>query len=888
MIFNNLFKIVIILFIFFNCGNTRAQIKIQGIVKDSLNNETISNICVYLVSKKTKNILTFTFTDKNGNFKLSYNKNGSYELVINSIDYFKKEIPIEINNFVNIIDRIFFLIKKTNLLNDIILKSNSNIEIRGDTIGIKILNYVRGDEHTVEDVLKKLPGINVNKDGKITINNKEIQLVMVEGDDFFENNYKLLTQNMQGNVIDKIEIIHKYSKNNLLKEIEESDKVAINIKLKNKYKFVTFGNTNLSYDIILKDKYDFNLTLQSYSKKNKFFINSNLNTISKSNLIDINSIIHSNTDLENEGINLDIHNNSLASIVPKNINIGASRSFFNNDKLISINFIFNPTNKLKIKPTIFLNNKNKMFSNLTNTKFTNINEDFNFIETNNQNFLNNDFLSKIEIEYKLNSNKNLNYIALYSNSSNENTNFLLFNNNKNQEKIINNNSYFKSNFIYTQKISKKEVFLISQTFLTDNKPDLYSNSQFNFFDLYNLNADNFKQVSFNMVNHFGIEVNYKYRKDAFNYTDLKFGFNYLNQFINNKIDFLNKDSILLIPFDLKNEFIFKSKDIFMIANKIISLNKKLNFESKLNFSYFENNYIKNFENNFLYNIQLGLNYNLIKKTNIELFIQFNKQNSDIHNFIKNYYLFNFRTLKKGVDNFKFLQKNVIVFEFNHEYLLYNYINFQFVYSKDFNYLSNNIQINANFNKIEKIVFDNQFLYFSNFIISHFFKNIKSKLLFNVFYSKTNYNDIVNSIIRNIHSNNLKINVEFRSSFIKTFDYHIGFISSFNEFQVNSKIRNYTQNIFLDIDFLMFKKINFQLKNEFFYFENLQVKNSTFLFTDLNTNYTFKNNKIKLGINIRNLFNINDITFYNLNDISITNTKYILQPRIILFELYYKF
>jgi hypothetical protein len=123
--------------------------------------------------------------------------------------------------------------------------------IKKDTITFNAKAFAQGNEEVVEDLLKKIPGLTVEADGTIKIGDQEVEKVMIDGDDFFERGYKLLTKNMPAQPIDKIELLQNYSNNRLLKGIEQSERVALNLKLDENAKRIWFGNMTLGYDAFL-------------------------------------------------------------------------------------------------------------------------------------------------------------------------------------------------------------------------------------------------------------------------------------------------------------------------------------------------------------------------------------------------------------------------------------------------------------------------------------------------------------------------------------------------------------------------------------------------------------------------------------------------------------
>src|SRR5690606_5979425 len=104
---------------------------------------------------------------------------------------------------------------------------NPPISIKKDTIIFKASAFTDGTEQTVEDLLKKIPGVYIDSDGTIKVGNQEIEKLMVDGDDLFEKGYRVLSKNMPAYPIERVELFQNYSNNPLLKNIEDSNNVAL-------------------------------------------------------------------------------------------------------------------------------------------------------------------------------------------------------------------------------------------------------------------------------------------------------------------------------------------------------------------------------------------------------------------------------------------------------------------------------------------------------------------------------------------------------------------------------------------------------------------------------------------------------------------------------------
>ena len=328
---------------------TFSQTEIYGTVKDGTNN--LYSVSIILKDSLTKSIIAFTHSDDKGKYKLSTNKYGKFNLVFNSLGYEIKTVPLKIDMGSRLIELDVLLKDKPIDLEEVILRTEKPIVVKKDTINFKTIFFTKGTEQTVEELLKTIPGLNIETDGTIKVGNQEIEKLMVDGDDLFEKGYKILSKNMPAFPIEEVELLKNYANNHLLKGIEETDKVALNLKLDEKSKRIWFGNTEAS--IGNDNFYQLKANLMNFGKKNKYYFLTSLNSIGYDATGDIENLIRPFRMNEPASIGDNQSVNSLLNLLPSNLNFKESRTNFNNAELVSLNAIFNPTEKLKIKTARF-------------------------------------------------------------------------------------------------------------------------------------------------------------------------------------------------------------------------------------------------------------------------------------------------------------------------------------------------------------------------------------------------------------------------------------------------------------------------------------------------------------------------------------------------------
>ena len=218
---------------------TFSQIKMEGLVKDSLNNPLeLAN--VILINKETTALESFAISNANGEYKLALKKNTTYNLQVSYIGM--ESISRQIDSKENDINKDFIL-SQGNVLDAVELTYEMPVKISGDTLIYNADSFNTGTERKLEDVLKNLPGVEVNDDGQIEVEGKVVGKVMVEGKDFFDGDTKIATKNIPSNAIDKVQILKNYSEVGQLSGVQNNqDNIAINIKLKKGKDKFWFGN----------------------------------------------------------------------------------------------------------------------------------------------------------------------------------------------------------------------------------------------------------------------------------------------------------------------------------------------------------------------------------------------------------------------------------------------------------------------------------------------------------------------------------------------------------------------------------------------------------------------------------------------------------------------
>lgn len=864
---------------------------IKGFLKDT-NNQPVISASIILKDFNGKTI-TYNYSDEFGKYSLKIDKTGQFILIASSLGYEQKSVDIAIENtdLIKTID--FELTPKVTELKEIILESNKPITVKKDTIIFNADSFKQGNEQTVEDLLKKIPGLNIDANGTIKVGNQEIEKIMIDGDDMFEKGYKILTKNMPVNPIDKVEIYQNYSNNKHLKGIENSDKVALNLTLKEDAKRVWFGNIHAGYGLVSENRYEVRSNLMNFGKKNKYYFLTNLNNIGEDATGDINHLIRPFRFDEPASIGDNQSANLLLGLGFDTPNLKQKKVNLNNAEILSLNSILTLSDKVKLKTLGFLNtdevdffrNSLQQFS-VGNTTFTNT-EDFVGRKTQLTGF------GKIDLTYDISKTKTFEYTGKFNKTNEKNRSDLIFNNDLLNERLISNNQLFDQKVVYTNKFKDNKVFILSSRYINEETPQNYSVNQFIFNDLFTENANNIKQFSENKMQFAGVEAHLLDKKKNGVLFEIKLGNQIRIDDLNTRFELLENENNLAFPNGYQNQLSFTTNDLYLSAKyrfKFKNVTLLTQADAHQLFNQLENFNVKSNQKPFFIMPKVGLDWKINDKNKILTSYSYNTTNAGVIDVYSGFIQTGFRSFSKGLEEFNQLNSSSAILNYTYGSWGDKFFANTFVlYSKNNDFFSTNSIIAQNYSQSEKIIIkDREFLSISS-SIDRYFKPIKSNLKINLGATKTNFKNIVNnSDLREVKNFNADYGFELRSGFRGFFNYHIG--SKWNYNEVETTIKNsFTDNMsFIDLSFMFSDKFNIQIQSERYFFGNLDKNNNKYYFLDLEARYEVKENKLTFFLSGNNLFNTETFRNYSISDINISQTEYRLMPRYILLKAEYRF
>jgi len=220
------------------------NVKFEGTVKDTLGNPLeMANVIAF--KKGTKFLQSYSITDSKGNYRLTLEQGQEYTFKVSYLGYDTQNIDISIENGSSTLIKNIVLKESTESLSEVELTYEMPVHIKGDTIVYNTDSFVSGKEKKLEDVLKKLPGIDIDDNGEVEVEGKKVEKVLVEGKEFFDGDSKIATQNIPANAIDKVQVLKNYNEVSGMRGVTNNeDNIALNIKLKSGKNKFWFGEVN--------------------------------------------------------------------------------------------------------------------------------------------------------------------------------------------------------------------------------------------------------------------------------------------------------------------------------------------------------------------------------------------------------------------------------------------------------------------------------------------------------------------------------------------------------------------------------------------------------------------------------------------------------------------
>ncbi|KAF2334369.1 TonB-dependent receptor [Flavobacterium daemonense] len=874
------------------------SVRFDGVIQDEQKNPLeMANIMA--VNNGTKAMDSYGITNDKGKFQLTLKPNTSYTIKISYLGMKSKEMAISTNNE-NIVQNI--VMDGAGIeLEGVEIVREMPVSIKGDTIVYNADSFKSGTEKKLEDVLKKLPGVEVNADGEIEVEGKKVSKLMVEGKDFFDGDTKLGVKNIPADAIDKVQVLRNYNEVSQLKGLEnDQDNVAMNIKLKSGKKNFWFGDVTAGIGVAeLDSRYIINPKLFYYSPKYSINLITNFNNIGELPLTAQDYFKFTGgfkNMMKKGGSNFNVSSNDLGISVLRN-----NRAKEIETKFGATNFFYNPTKAWNISGFGILSVSKTDLETKSQTTILDSGDQQKRDEMTHQK--NNLGLFKLSSSYKPSDKFQFDYDILTKLSKQDEDTDLL------RESVVNNVSAIETiltqkkqdptsvnqnlSLYYTQ--SDKNIFAFeAQHLYQDENPFYNANLRSQPFDLAGYisgqNRNDLNQDRFVKTNKLDAKLDYYYMvtpKSNFNVTlGNTYSYQNFNSHIFQMLDNGNKND-LNAP-ENNNDVDYRFNDAFLGFHFKI-LTGKFTLTPGVSLHTYQ-----------MTNGQLGTDYSQsftkvlpdffalyqIKKSET-LTYNFSLSNdfTDINQLAAGYVLSDYSSLFRGN---RFLE-NATSQVHSLRYFKYNMFNFENIFANaTYTKKVDAIKTKANFDGINQ----SSVPYNSNLADEtasgmgsygrSFLKNYKVSATASLNWSK--FNNIQNNVLATTESFTQSYTVKAATNYKNFPNLEIGYNALINQYSGSTY---YTDKPFARLDYYFWKSFSFVSEYEFYhYYNSNKTVDNEYDFLSASLVYQKKDSKWEYKLSATNLLNttyLNDDSFFQF---STRVSQYTVQPRYIIFSMKY--
>ncbi|MGC4040035.1 MAG: TonB-dependent receptor [Flavobacterium sp.] len=885
------------------------NIKLDGIITDS-KAVPLEMANVMAVNQVTKAVDGYSITNDKGRFQLNLKANSTYSLKISYIGYQPVEMTI-VTTTENINKTI--TLEEGTQLDEVEIVREMPVSIKGDTIVYNADSFKSGTERKLEDVLKKLPGVEVNADGEVEVEGKKVSKLMVEGKDFFDGDTKLGVKNIPADAVDKVQVLRNYNENSILKGVENNqDNVAMNIKLKDGKKNFWFGDITAGIGVADDEsRYNVNPKLFYYNPKYSINLITNFNNIGELPLTFQDYFKFTGgfrNMMAKGGSTFNVSSNDLGISLLRNDRAKEIETNFG-----ATNFSYNPTKSLTLSGFGIFSSSTTELETSSRTNYLEPNSSAvatTETRTDVSQQKNNFGLFKLSASYKPSTRFQLDYDILSKLSKQDEMSDLFrqtttnsattaedIGTNKNQTPVS-----FNQNLGMYYTMNEKNVFAFEAQHLFQDEDPFYNASlQSQPFSLIGYtsgqNRNNINQNRFVKTNKLDAKLDYYYMVTPKSNINITLGNTYSFQSFNssiyqildngninnltdasntNNVDYRFNDAFLGLHYKiLSGKFTVTpgvSLHSYTMDNKQLGSNYKQSFEKVLP-DLFVLYQIKKSES-LTYNFSLGNNF------------------TDINKLAEGYVLNSYNSLSNG----NRMLENSTSQNHSLRYFKYNMFNFENIfasasYSKTIDAVKSRFRfdgVNQTSSPINSDYADETFMANGNYGRS-FLKNYKASVGASLSWMKLNnlqYLPATNSTVA-ITNETFTQSYTFKAStnYKNLPNIELGYNFVINDYQDN---RFFTDKPFARLDYFFLKSFSFVSEYEFYHYYNndKSVENEyDFLSASLiyqRTKDSHWEYKIS-GTNLLNTTSLNDDSF---NQNIIRTSQYRVQPRYIIFSLKY--
>lgn len=879
--------------LYFTSSFIFSQTTITGVISD-INNVSLESANIIAKPLQENVTLKFAIADNKGRYRLELETNIKYEITVSYIGYTEEILMLEPKSIITKYD---FKLKPTGeLLKEIVINHEYiPIVVKKDTLTYDIKAFANGNERKMKEILEKLPGVEVDKKGSVTVQGKKVTKMMVEGKSFFGGGSKLAIENIPAEALDKIEVIDHFNEVGFMKQVSDSDDLAMNVKLKeNKKKFV-FGDVEAGAEIANDNGFHLaHAGLFYYAPKTNLSFIGDINNIGKS------TFTYDDLMLFQGGVSSFLSNRksltNLYSYTNDNTDVVQNKSQFG-----AINLSFDTSTKLAISgfgifSKVFMQSKIESENNY----FLNNLEAFeNKIQYNNSQSLLG--ISNIKLDYSPNKKEKIYYNSQFQSSINDIDNIInsITNVNSNTFETISKadnvsvkqfmewhksyNEHQTTTFVVNQAFEKntpQNRWLTNEIFLTGLIP-LQNDSSYTIDQIKRVKSNNVDALfkHYWLINNF----NHLYTNIGNNYIDSNFETsekqlltngtinNFGNNGFGNNIKYKLNDAYLGLEYKFKIGKWTNKPGIYLHWYKLNTIQNQYDFTI----------------NKTLLQPQFNSEFEFNKSENLYFSYKLSNTFPEISQLANQFTLQSYNSVYKGnalLENEQYHSANLRFSKIN----MYRGVvwNATASFNKKVKTTRNEIQLSGINQFSRPILTDNPETNWQ-FIGSVSKKIYRFNLKLNSNLNWFNYLQSVNNVATTNDRNNKNIGLTFKTAYKKWPDISIGYNKGFSQFNGITKSSYQSDELVSELEFTFKKYFTFRIDYE--NLKNTDNFNQTNFYDIANSSlrYQKKNSPFGFELLANNLFNNKVKNDYSFSDFMITERRTFVLPRVFMFSVSYK-
>lgn len=267
---------------------------IVGVVIDQSDLATLPSVAIRLLHDTDSTLSKGTTTDEQGRFVLIPPKQGDYILRFDFLGYQTLYRNLTIGATTKHQLDTIALSPSTQLLQDVKVEAKRvAVIVKGDTVAYNADAYAVPQSAMLEDLLEKIPGMEIDEEGKITINGKEVKNILVDGEDFFANDPKVATKNLPAQMVEKLQVFDQKSDMAQMTGFDDGEEeTVINLVIRPSMKEGLFGNAFAGYGS--KNRYEGNLMVNYMKNKNQYTFVGGVNNTNNAGFTDLSAAMFGN------------------------------------------------------------------------------------------------------------------------------------------------------------------------------------------------------------------------------------------------------------------------------------------------------------------------------------------------------------------------------------------------------------------------------------------------------------------------------------------------------------------------------------------------------------------------------------------------------------------